>query len=372
MTTLSELGLLANLDEVYDNLYGISRDSIDNLISNRIWPIKEVHPSRFGHLKTTYPDLIAVIILPTEERMPAPGRGERAAIDNDYFMNLDISQFDIALRSFAKETVTQIADSLYKHLFSLVRFDHEFPRPPAIDALNKAGYSMIASEFTDNLRPTTANFHELSRNFFRRILSSPRTLGQRYLELGPGQGWLRREVNLEEIEYYAIELSEVMADRFEEAEGASDIKVQRGSARELKFPSNYFDVVIASLGDPFCYPTALCEVERVLKLGGRFILTAPAEDWVKVIRPENERQKTSFRLSKGGFAQVYSFTFEMETLEKLLAACGLKVQEKEVALLRYLPKTCLISPVLIEASRRLGRDDITILNMVCASKEHAL
>lgn len=105
------------------------------------------------------------------------------------------------------------------------------------------------------------------------------------------------------------------------------------------------------------------------RIGGRFILTAPAKNWAEAVRPEHERQKTSFRMSGGDLSQVYSFTFDMEKLEHVLAVCGLTIQEREVALLCDLPQNTEISPVLIDASQKLGRTDVPILNMVCALKE---
>lgn len=368
MVRLNENGLLANLDDVYGSLYGISRESIDDLVAKGIWPIKEIHPSRFENLRATFPDLITVIIVPAEDRkMTALERSERAELDTEYYKGLDLSQFDIVRRSFEEETVGLLANSVHRYLYALISFDTKFPRPPIIDTLNRTGYSLIASEFTESLRPTTANFHELSRSFLRRVLSSPRTLGDRYLEVGPGQGWLRSEVNLEEVNYHAVDIAGAMTEKFKDA---NDARVQNGSARYLDFASNYFDVVIASLGDPFCYPTALCEIQRVLRPGGRFVLTAPAKSWAEAVRPKHEQQKTSFRLSDGGLAQVYSFTFDIDELENLLEVCGLKVQEKEVALLLDLPQNATVSPVLIEASNKLGRDNISILNMVCALKEY--
>ena len=367
MARLAENDLLANTDDVYGNLYGISRKSIDDLAAHTVWPIKEIHPSRFENLRASYPDLITVIILPAKDhRMTVLDRSERAELDNEYYKELDLSQFDIVRRSFKEETVNELADSVHRHLYALASFDTNFPRPPIIDTLNRTGYSLIAAEFTENLRPTTANFHELSRSFLRKLLSSPRTLGDRYLEVGPGQGWLRSEFNLKNVNYHAVEIADGMRERFKDTNGA---RVQNGSARHLDFTSNYFDAVIASLGDPFCYPTALCEIQRVLKPGGQFILTAPAKGWTEAVRPEHEQQKTSFRLSDGSLAQVYSFTFDIDELESLLEVCGLKVQEKEVARLLDLPRNAVVSPVLIEASSKLGKDNIPVLNMICAFKE---
>ncbi len=42
----------------------------------------------------------------------------------------------------------------------------------SIDKTNRDGYDAIAAEFDDRRRPTTANFHELSRSFIQQVLGA--------------------------------------------------------------------------------------------------------------------------------------------------------------------------------------------------------
>lgn len=184
-----------------------------------------------------------------------------------------------------------------------------------IDTQNRTGYNGIAPDFNEEERVTTANFHELSVDFFSNVFERDILDGMDVLELGPGRGWLRKNFNWKEVNYKCVDISEEMICLIDEEEKYVS------SVSELPFENNYFDVIISSLGDPYFYPEALNEISRVLKHKGKFIFSTPSNEWAKAIRGDNN--KTIFRGSKGGQFEVYSFTYDRGCMIDLWEAYGM-------------------------------------------------
>lgn len=176
---------------------------------------------------------------------------------------------------------------------------------------NKEGYNRLADVFIDEKRVTTANFHELSQDFFRYILSSKIKDGMKVLEVGAGRGWLRNTFTWPDIDYIAVDIAENMV------KDASDSIVS--TAEDLPFDDNCFDCVVSSLGDPFFYEESIKEISRVLKEGGLFVLSTPAKEWAKSLRGDS---LFSTFVEKGEVIQTYSFTYDEIEMREIWGKCG--------------------------------------------------
>jgi SAM-dependent methyltransferase len=151
--------------------------------------------------------------------------------------------------------------------------------------------------------------------------------GQRVLDVGSGFGrhvyeCARRGARVVALDHAADEVVETrntLAAMVEQGEITPDrlIGVLRGDARRLPFPDATFDVVITSevlehIQDDVA---AIAEMVRVLKPGGRFAATVPAQ------LPETINWKLSDEYhapkSPGGHVRIYSRT---ELTAKLRAA----------------------------------------------------
>lgn len=366
---MQERGEILTIDYVYGNMYAISRDSIDEISGQNKIPIKEVHPRNHDKIRSIISDVASVLLVPAGIQ-ESPGhitqvRQERVSEDQIYYAQLDHLSFDVIMKSSIQYEPALLAEHLHLCIQSHLKTRHYFPSPRIIDSTNAAGYAKIAPEFNDDCRITTRNFHELSQPYFVERARRYITEHTKCLEIGVGHGWLSKIIPFQDTDYIGVDISSEMIKR-----NRTGHQMQ-SSVRYLDFPSGYFDVVIASLADPYCYPAALCEICRVLKSGGVFIFSTPSRQWSDAIRTRDNRTKTIFILKDKTIAEVYSFTFTLGELAQLLSVCGFSLKESYTAHGDALIKAkSHISPAIIESARNQGIDlaDIPILNFVIARK----
>lgn len=357
---------ILTIDEIYGNLYAISRDSVQAILDRNKIAIKEVHPSNHAKIRQILPRLISVVLFSSDDNPQLSDeqlRGDRRNEDSRYYSNLDPLMFDISFRIDSAQPLANIAQNLHLFIYSQVLTQHYFPSPCLIDSINTEGYTKVASEFSDEHRITTKNFHDLSYLYFADAIAKYIHKGARYIELGVGRDWLSNILPITDINYTGIDITTEMIKR-----GRSKHNI-RASARYTGFPCDYFDVAIASLMDPYCYPAALCEIQRILKPGGFFIFSSPSRCWSDGLRTEENPTKTTFLMKDGSRAEVFSFTFTINELRQLLAICGLSITDYWVICGDQL-RNQRISPAIIDSAKNLGIDvlNLPILNFVIAKK----
>jgi len=183
---------------------------------------------------------------------------------------------------------------------------------------NRMGYNKLANEFTEEKRKTTANFHQLSREFFQMAINRYLKEGDVVLELGPGRGWLRENIEFPNVIYKALDIAERMK------EFNKDIMI--GSAEHIPLSTDSVDIVIASLADPYLYEGVLFEISRVLKKGGFFIFSTPSNEWAVNLRGKSG--KSEFK-KNDEIIRTYSFTYEYQDMISLWYRCGLYLKNIE-------------------------------------------
>ena len=359
---------ILTIDEVYGNFYSISRESLQSILSSGKIPIKEVHPKNHKKFKKFFPGLISVLILPTfdgsNDQDANSSRQGRESEDIEFYSGLDLNEFDIILYADNKQKIESIAQNLDIAIISYTSTSHYFPPPPIIDKINVLGYGKAAPEFSEDKRITTKNFHDLSFPFFQNFIEKELKSSHKCLEIGPGQGWLRNNFKWPSVEYLSIDVSHEM---IKQNKNEGNIKM---SVRALNFPDKYFDVVLASLADPYFFPAALCEIRRVLKDNGIFTFSIPTKTWSNGIRKTSDSNKTIFVMKDGSLAEVYSFTFDIKGIKDLLYLCGLSISKSEVVFGKKLPKDETVSPAIINSSKTLGIKikDLPIINNIISRK----
>ena len=376
MLQMHARGEFLNLDSVYGNLYGMSLRGIEAIVGSGRLAIKEVHPRNHSVLRDRYPQLVS-ILLPQVENATyddpdgwEPERRARLEEDIPYYRNIDHQPFEIVRSISPNETPAEVAAHLYITISAVLKARSRFPSPGEIDAVNASGYSLAAKEFLDENRVTTAAFHQLSTAFFRDSINRFTGSGIQCLELGPGSGWLRGSFAWPSLNYAGVELSPAM---LAEHTTPDRHRVHAASVRAMPFPSSYFDVVFASLADPFSHPAAWCEIWRVMRPGAKFIFSAPAAEWATALRETEKQDRTTFVLKDGSAAEVYSFTFSEPELRTALHSCGFDVVEFHTVFGALQPGN-LVPPAFLKAASRAGipHEAMKVVNCVVAQKSEKL
>lgn len=317
MLSMDKNGELLNLDEVYGDYYGIHKNSLNTLDSNNMFLIKEVHPLNHNKIKSQAPFAITVLYASEYEL----GKNHnRSKTDLDYYSSVNHDEFDIVLFREHFDGPESAAISLRYYVKALAYTHTLFPDPISIDKTNAEGYTLAAPEFLDDSRVTTRNFHELSIPYFELILEQIKENNRepkRCLEVGPGRGWFYSTFRPRSFQYTGVEIAPAMVEYL-----SDNNQYHCSTVRRLPFSECYFSFIVCSLSDPYFYPLALCEIRRVLNVGGTVVFTAPSRHWANGLRAEHERDKTRFVLKGGGYADVYSFTYTAEEIRDLLELCG--------------------------------------------------
>jgi SAM-dependent methyltransferase len=369
MLRLHQEGYFIALDDVYGHLYATARASILDILGSGKLSVKEVHPTNHTKLRACFPDLISVLLLPVSGNSPPTDdlQSLRATEDRIFYADLATNSFDVVLRVDRTQPLSVLAHNLHLAVSRVAITDDLFPRPPLIDAVNARGYNHAADEFTESRRITTANFHDLSLPFFSRCVNEYVQNGAHCLEIGPGRAWLRHSFVWPSAQYTAVDISTEMA-----ALNQADT-VAVSSIRSLDAPDATYDVVLASLADPYLYPAALVEIRRILKPRAPFVFTSPSGLWARALRPARGRNKTTFCLADGTSSEVYSFTFTVDELRCLLELCGFCCERIATAFGQELSASSPISPAIIQAAESTGvpLSQLPILDMVVA-RRHGL
>lgn len=120
--------------------------------------------------------------------------------------------------------------------------------------------------------------------------------GERVLNIGAGSGDLERMGLDRGVEMWTLDPGERTVERIREKLGLGE-RAQAGYSQNMPFPDAHFDAVVMSEVvehlEPDVLTQTLAELKRVLKPGGRFLGTVPAnEDLVAshVVCPKCEHQ----------------------------------------------------------------------------------
>lgn len=363
MIEKKQQGDFVNFDYAYGNYYAMEKASLESIILRNKIPIKEIHPRNHNNLLSIYPNSISVLIKSNDS---VDLRDDRLLIDDDYYKNLDESIFDVIFYNDKSLSVKENAYYFNLRLKNFLKYRSRFPKICEMDSMNYKGYSLIAEEFTEEKRITTHNFHTLSQQFFISVDNRYVNDETLVLEIGPGQGWLKKSCLNNTTRYDVLELTEKMASYNNSADN-----VIISSAARTHIDSDKYDVVFSSLGDPYLHIETLCEVYRILSIGGYFAFSIPAKQWAEYLRGRN-KETTTFVSEDGEEATTFSFVFDEKVLKELLTDCGFKVEQllsingKELKNNRE-----VISPAIIAAAQNYNTqiEKLDIVTVCLCKKE---
>lgn len=253
--------------------------------------VKEIHPSNVKKIEKHCDDLIIVKVVSSTF---CENRGRIEDYDSSCV------RADITISNNVEGSLEALINTLSRQI-QAIKFQRNLglPLSDEIDRSNLAGYNKIASEFYDIKRITTANFHDASASFFKKELDRCKREDV-ILEVGSGNGWLNSlsNKNLPSID---------IADEMDAGVGQEHVGV-----RQFKCGDDTFDAIFASLCDPYFYPEAIIALLRILKRGGRLVISLPSHEWCRLNR--DGAKKTKFVGDDGSACEVYSFTYSQEQI----------------------------------------------------------
>jgi SAM-dependent methyltransferase len=98
-------------------------------------------------------------------------------------------------------------------------------------------------------------------------------------------------------------------------------------AEAMPWPDAAFDIVVASLADPFNTPRFWREAHRVLAAGGLCLFTTPADEWASRFRLRGNHDEAEFLLGDGRTVAMVSHVFSVSDQRAMLEAAGLALSE---------------------------------------------
>lgn len=307
--TLEREGDMLQVDSAYGHNYGISRTSFELLVSRGIHPIHEVSHRNQERFEDAGYLMLRVAV-------------ERAGVFGDSEWPSDLAVLDsyhvvISMDQSPSGAAAELAAKTRAHTaWSTTGIDVR-----RVDQKNRYGYRLVADEFTDEDRPTTAAFHAVSSPYWDYVFGELRP-GARIVELGAGTGWLTAGRELSYFDYTAVDIVPQMV-----AGSSSQTNTIVGtSMRQLPFPARSFDVALASLLDGAMYSLLLAELRRVMRDGGHLYVTLPSFSWASVLRGSPSRLPyTSFALRTGQEVVVYSLVAPPSEIASLLEVAGFEL-----------------------------------------------
>jgi ubiquinone/menaquinone biosynthesis C-methylase UbiE len=167
-----------------------------------------------------------------------------------------------------------------------------------------------------------ANKIPLEVTFYKRIKSLNPDLFGKVLDIGCGAGNLLkslREGN-ENAKFHGIDISPKLVEMAKSNNPEADIIV--GDAENMTYKSDEFDSIFMSeaLEHMLDHKKSISEAFRVLKKGGKFVVTVPNRDWLQYdfYKPF---------IDKNEFQPVQDHYFCVNELKDILTTSGFKIKK---------------------------------------------
>jgi len=187
-------------------------------------------------------------------------------------------------------------------------------------------YSALASEYYDAARhPTCAAFREASAQLLEKMLLDVARANDA-VEVGAGDSLLAAVLTERGLPIKGLLLTDDSPEMLEHsrlwhARGAS---LAVASADRLPVDDASVALVVASLADPYDDAAFWGEVRRVLKPGGRALVTTPSWTWALRFRgTTGPHDHARFVLRTGDVLDVPSIVRRIEDEQLLIGNCGL-------------------------------------------------
>jgi ubiquinone/menaquinone biosynthesis C-methylase UbiE len=215
----------------------------------------------------------------------------------------------------------------------------------------------LGPEYYSKFHPNSHIFDKIIDSFLGTQIFDPKER-ERYLELGAGQGKLRKVNEFRKCRLFLSDISATMLENAQRESTGNEIVFVICSAFRLPFQDESFSGVYSFLGDPYGLRQCFEEARRVLKPYGRMLYVTPSAVWGRTLRAEIgfDMDTTIFKKSDGSYLPAPSFLYDQRELTELFFEVGFSSSEvTELYLPKDFPPSELTSHILIP-SQKLGID----------------
>jgi SAM-dependent methyltransferase len=184
-------------------------------------------------------------------------------------------------------------------------------------------YADLASEYYDPIRhPTCANFREGSQALIARWLNELVKSDDDVLETGAGASLVAEWLEEEGQELSTLVIADSSKEMLRYSRRPSvPLKMLVCDSQRLPLASESFNIIVASLGDPYNTPEFWVEAARLLRPNGHVIFTTPSFDWADQFR--DRAASAEFVLRDGRTISVPSFIESEERQREIIGLSGL-------------------------------------------------
>lgn len=228
--------------------------------------------------------------------------------------------------------------------------------------LLSGSYSDLASEYYDPVRhPTCANFREGSHNLVVSWLRRIATDRDDVLETGAGASLVAEWLEEEKRQIASLVVTDASQEMLRYSKRPSlCFEMIVCDAQITPLASGSFDVVVASLGDPYNTLRFWKEAARLLRPDGHVLFTSPSFEWATQFRDRSNAAE--FILSDGRMIAVPSLIVASDDQRRMIEASGLALLDVQAFMdteLRSSPRSPKLCPGPIVsgylAQKRSGR-----------------
>jgi hypothetical protein len=193
-------------------------------------------------------------------------------------------------------------------------------------------YDDIATEYYDPVRhPTCANFSELSQAFLVPRIQKYAPAAREILEVGAGRSIVAPVMAANRLPLTRLTLLDQSPAMLEHSRGweQSGARLLVADAARTGLPQESFQLIVASLGDPYNGASFWHEVSRLLDARGVCLFTTPTPEWSERFRKGSDHRAAEFTLANGSMVLVRSDIPSVAGHREIIGDAGLDVNEIE-------------------------------------------
>jgi len=208
-------------------------------------------------------------------------------------------------------------------------------RQPWEDSQNRNCYNAIASEYAEPDHETCREFDRATAQLCSKLAPYLERFGVgfRYLDVGVGHGVTLKALTEPLLRLKAkVDVLDISEGMLSELEHRVEVPICNSYCQSVYdfHAHGAYDVIVASMADPYLRPAALENLSRALTTPGLLVISCPAPEWANSVRAPTEREIACFRTRTGTRVHSLSVCPQRVELEDYLLERGIKPLERMI------------------------------------------